>query len=85
MSDEAGLFSALNWYVHGIAEHSGIAIDLRASNKTLSDDHGLFKPRNPKGGPYLGRASSGSLGGHAQNSANVLSVIKNLCPCKAAS
>ena len=50
MSDEAGLFSALNWYVHGIAEHSGIAIDLRASNKTLSDDHGLFKPRNPKGG-----------------------------------
>jgi signal transduction histidine kinase len=33
--DEAGLSSALNWYVQGIAERSGIAIDL-----TISEDLG---------------------------------------------
>jgi PAS domain S-box-containing protein len=33
--DEAGLFSALNWYVQGVAERSGINIDL-----SISDDVG---------------------------------------------
>jgi PAS domain S-box-containing protein len=33
--DEAGLFSALNWYVQGVAERSGIKIDL-----SISDDVG---------------------------------------------
>ncbi|MGA8027237.1 MAG: ATP-binding protein [Bryobacteraceae bacterium] len=30
--DEAGLASALNWYVQGVAERSGLAIDLQISD-----------------------------------------------------